>query len=55
MWSGLTLGPLPILPLYIGPLAFHIKLQAVGTLCFCVQNLLFSFVEQYAVEMDLHQ
>ena len=33
------LGAPPYLPLHIDPLEFHVKLQAVGMLCFCVQKL----------------
>ena len=38
MWSGLTLGPSSFTPIQISPLAFCIKLQTVGTLCFCEQR-----------------
>ena len=26
------------LPIHISPLAFHIKLQIIGMLCFCLQK-----------------
>ena len=37
-------GPPPYLTLHIGPLAFHVTLQAVGMLCFCVQRPFVQFI-----------